>query len=205
MTELFLIRHGETTWNIRKLIQGSENPSLSELGIKQAEMLAERFASTPVDAIYASDLKRAAQTAEIIAEKKGLPVHFREGLRELCFGEWEGKPFSEVMNGYHSFLEFWSKNDCGSSVRDAESMAQCLRRSVPVLEEIVKNHEDGKVILVAHGVVNSFLLSHVLGLDIENFWKFQFGNTSVSRVVFLNGSSRVTLLNDTSHLIGEDI
>ena len=162
MTELFLIRHGETTWNIRKLIQGSENPSLSELGIKQAEMLAERFASTPVDAIYASDLKRAAQTAEIIAEKKGLPVHFREGLRELCFGEWEGKPFSEVMNGHHSFLEFWSKNDCESSVRDAESMAQCLRRSVPVLEEIVAEHEDETVLVVAHGVVNSFLLCHPL-------------------------------------------
>ena len=88
MTQLILVRHGETAWNTKRLVQGQGDPPLSAEGKKQVEMLSERFRTYPVNAIYSSDLKRALQTAEKIAAVTGLSVNPSRDIRELCFGDW---------------------------------------------------------------------------------------------------------------------
>ena len=104
------------------------------------------------------------------------------------------------MNGHFSFLEYWVKMKCESTVKGAEPIASCFSRSVSFMEEILKKHEEENVLVVSHGGVIGFLLCRVLGMNIADFWKFQFKNTSVSEVQFSQGSFRVTLLNDISHL-----
>lgn len=90
---LFLVRHGETLANARRVIQGhTHNVSLSSRGRGQIEKLAQRLKAQPISAVYSSDLRRACESAEIVAKELSLPVYFDRRLRERCYGEFEGKP-----------------------------------------------------------------------------------------------------------------
>ncbi|MEW6425903.1 MAG: histidine phosphatase family protein, partial [Bacillota bacterium] len=93
---LYLVRHGETVWNSEMKFQGHSNVPLSERGRAQARLLARRLANNPITAFYASDLKRAYETAMILAQPHGLPVESLDSLREMNFGVWEGLTMSEI-------------------------------------------------------------------------------------------------------------
>lgn len=203
MKKLILVRHGESTWNVKGLVQGRQDPSLSQKGKKQARMLAERFKDVLIHAIYSSNQKRAVETAKITADAKNLSVKTLGGLGELSFGEWEGRRFLEIANGYSSMLELWIKKGCASSVRGAEPLLDFQSRAVSSLEEIVRGYDTGNVLVVTHGGVIGIFLCYLLNLDISQMWRFRFSNCSVSEIQFFkNNSSRVSLLNDTSHLAG---
>ena len=95
-THVYLVRHGETAWNRERRFQGHQDVPLSPAGLFQAERLAQRLKSETFDAVYSSDLKRAVQTAEIVARELALPVVTLKGLRERSMGEWEGLTQEEV-------------------------------------------------------------------------------------------------------------
>ena len=100
MTEIILVRHGETEWNVAEIFRGRIDVELNETGIKQAELLAEYLSNVKIDAIYSSPLKRALKTAEIVAGSHKLDINITPGLTDFNYGKWQGLSHQEVKDKY---------------------------------------------------------------------------------------------------------
>ena len=135
MTQLLLVRHGETDWNASGRLQGHTDRPLSDFGRRQARQLAEDLATEELDAIYASDLARARETAEIVGERLGLPVRLDPDLREKDWGNWEG--LTSVERDRVEFV--------------GESTEEHQERILRSLRNIAERHPDGHVLVVTHG------------------------------------------------------
>jgi probable phosphoglycerate mutase len=135
VTELLLVRHGETDWNAAGRLQGHTDRPLSDYGRDQARRLAAELADEEFDAIYASDLARARETAEIVGERLHLPVVLDPDLREKNWGTWEGLTSTERLD-----VEL-----------AGESTEQHQRRTLAALGRIATKHPDGHVLVVTHG------------------------------------------------------
>ena len=145
MTTIFLVRHGETVDNARQIMQGQTQGELNEKGREQALQVAERLSAEPLDAVVASDLRRAIQTAEIIAAPHGLPVTTTELLRERDWGSFTGR-FIPDLRG-----EVWPD--------DIESEEALLQRARAFLLCITTTYPDKRVVAVGHGIVNKAILA----------------------------------------------
>jgi broad specificity phosphatase PhoE len=135
MTELLLVRHGETDWNAEGKLQGHTDRPLNDYGRRQAQALADRLAGESIEAVYASDLSRARETAEILGAKLGLPVLVDPDLREKNWGNWEGLTSDERLN-----VEF-----------EGETREAHRDRTLSAVQRIVERHPDGRIVVVTHG------------------------------------------------------
>ncbi len=196
MTRLYLCRHGETDHNRKRILQGQKDVELNERGEKQAERLAERFRDEDIDAVYSSDLKRASRTAEKVAEKTGASHFEDERLRERSYGDLEGEPHTaryEQIDGADE-LDDW-KPEGGEDVHDVRE------RAAELLEEIEKDHPEGKVVVVAHGWVNRALLTHLLDAEEGRAHSIKQDNTAVNVLEKEEYRGwRLHRVNDASHL-----
>jgi 2,3-bisphosphoglycerate-dependent phosphoglycerate mutase len=147
VTTILLARHGETDWNRDGRFQGHADPPLNEAGRRQAERLAQAVADEPPDAVYASDLRRAFDTAEIVGTRLGLPVGRETGLREIDVGSWQGLTREETDG------RGW----------DGETYEQHRDRVLRALREIGERHPRGRVLVVAHGGCLRRIQEAVLG------------------------------------------
>ena len=145
MTTILLIRHGETVDNARQIMQGQTQGELNEQGRAQARQVAERLASEQIDAVVASDLRRAIQTAEIIAAPHGLVVRTTKLLRERDWGSFTGR-FIPDLRG-----ETWPD--------DIESEEALLQRALTLLLYITTTYLDMRVVAVGHGIINKAILA----------------------------------------------
>ena len=145
MTTIYLVRHGETVDNARQIMQGQTQGELNETGYEQARQVAERLADEPIDAVVASDLHRAIQTAEIIAQKHGLPVVTTPLLRERDWGSFTGR-FIPDLRG-----EVWPD--------DIESEEALLQRALDFLKKMTATYEGKRVVAVGHGIINKAILA----------------------------------------------
>ena len=143
MTTILLARHGETDWNLERRVQGHSDTPLNETGRAQALALAESLDDAALDAIYASDLERAYDTARIVAERKGLLVELLPELRERNFGTWEGLTDMEIFERYPQAKT--------GSWGDAETKEEMAERVLGALHRIAAEHPDGRVLVVTHG------------------------------------------------------
>ena len=142
-TTILLARHGETDWNAARRVQGHTDVPLNERGREQARALAEELRDEPLDAVYASDLLRAHETARIVAERKDMDVIVLPELRERHFGTWEGLTDTEVLERYpHARTRSWG---------DGETREELSHRFLAALARIAESHPDGRVLVVAHG------------------------------------------------------
>ena len=152
MTVLLLARHGQTDWNRDGIWQGQADPPLNALGRHQARALAEKVSRWPVEAVYASDLRRARETADIVAAVLGLPVIVDPSLRESDVGSWTGLTNAEIAQRFP-----------GWEYHDGESREAFQARVVAAAERIARAHEGKTVLVVAHGGVVRALQRHALG------------------------------------------
>jgi broad specificity phosphatase PhoE len=149
VTKLLLLRHGETDWNLGNRFQGHADPPLNETGRVQARALSATLAGRPFAALYSSPLRRAFETAEIVAEPHGLRPAAAEGLREVDVGAWQGLTRAEVEERFPAQFERWLS--FGQGWEDGESYEQMSRRVVATLFEIAGRHEGETVLVVTHG------------------------------------------------------
>ena len=140
MTTLYLVRHGETVENARQLMQGQTQGQLNDVGVSQAEQLRDRLASIPFDAVVSSDLRRAVDTAHILAEPHGLEVETTPLLRERDWGAFTGRYIPSLKG------EPWPD--------DVESLDALLQRGQCFLDFIRSNFKGKTVLAVGHGIVN---------------------------------------------------
>lgn len=184
MTELCLIRHGETDWNLQGLTQGSTDIPLNDLGREQARVTGAYLADSPWDAVYSSDLGRAYETAAIIAESLGLsPIAKDSRLRERGFGEAEGLHVAERRSRYVD----------SSSIPGSEPWESVRLRGLAVLEEIALQNPKRRIIVVSHGGVIMTLLSHMSGGELM-LGRPPLKNLSMSLLRF-NGSWEIDSYN----------
>ncbi len=205
MTTLLLIRHGRSTWNAVKRIQGQADPPLDDLGREQARLLAERLRETPPVALYTSPLRRAQETAEIIGDALGLPVTPDERLKEYDVGDITGLTWGQIEEQYPDVARRWSKAMENLNLPGAEEHASFRARVTAAFDEVVARHEEhkeeGPVGVVAHGGTLGIYLNHLIGLPTR-FSPFRFGNGSLSIVEADAVRPRIILLNDICHLGG---
>ncbi len=152
MTELLLVRHAETEWNREGRWQGHADPPLNEAGRAQARALAEALAGERLDAIYTSDLRRAAETAEILGAALGHAVTLDPDLREIDVGSWSGLTRDDVARRFPDW-----------ETHDGESPDELQARVVGAVRRIAQRHPDGQVLIVTHGGSIRSLERHLYG------------------------------------------
>ena len=200
MVRLILARHGETTYNMQARYQGQTDLPLSNAGQQQAVRLASRLAQEEIHAIYASDLRRAWETAATVATSHGLPAHADVRLREMGFGEWEGLTYDEIQERYPQHLATWEADPLNIAPPGGETLTQVAARVQSFLDDITRAHQEQTVLLVAHGGPLRVLFCLALGLSPQAHWRFGLSVASVSQLCLHNGDAILTQLNDTSHL-----
>jgi len=176
----YIVRHGETDWNVKGIIQGQVDVPLNKMGESQAKLLGEKLKGMNFSIVYCSDLKRAKRTAEIIVENRGLPVQTVKDLRERYYGKYEGKHFSLL-----------DKNEI-NNVKDAKGEVEPIRslvnRTIFFLNEKAVEHLGQNVLLVTHGGVMRHLLIHLGYGTKESLRAGSVGNTAYVKV-FCDGKN----------------
>ena len=204
-TTVVLVRHGQSTWNEMRRWQGQADPPLSDLGREQACRVAERLRSESISALYASDLRRALKTAQIIGQTLGLQPRAEPRLQELDVGAWAGLTGEEIADGFPQQWQAW-RNYQEIRPGGGETFEEMRQRAVDALKEIVAAHPGETVCAVTHGGVIFALRGHALGLEMgpELFEGLPPNrNTAVTILRFQDGRAEIRLLMDASHL--EDI
>ena len=164
-TNILLARHGETDWNLESRWQGHADRPLNERGRAQALDLAELLADEPISTVYSSDLKRAHETATIVAEHIGLPVTVIPDLREVDVGEWSGLSVDEVAERFPAGVARWREG--GRGWEAGESYAEMGARVVAAIEHIADSHPGDTVLVVSHGGAIRATIAHAHGMSYE--------------------------------------
>ena len=159
-TRILLARHGETEWNRLGRWQGHADPPLNETGRRQASALAEQLEGDGIVAVYSSDLRRASETARIVADRLRLGVTEDRALREIDVGSWSGLTREEVRERYPEGFARWLDGEIG---HDGETREALTARVVRAVERIAAAHPDEHVLLVTHGGVARALRRHAAG------------------------------------------
>jgi probable phosphoglycerate mutase len=167
MTRLVLVRHGETDWNRDGRYQGQADPPLNAAGREQARLLASRLQGLPIEAIYSSDLQRAAETAGLVAEALGLPVSVDARLREIRLGMWEGRLVEEIIREYPAEWQARQSDPLLSRAPEGESVEEVAARVYQAANEIAARHPQGQVLVCAHGISLATLRCRAQGIALS--------------------------------------
>lgn len=198
--KLYLIRHGQTDWNLAGRIQGVHDIPLNETGLRQAEMAAKGMESRKVAAVYCSNLQRAAQTAAAVAKRQNVPVHAVDGLEEMNFGLWEGCTWKEIEEQYPNEKRAMDANPMEVRAPEGESYLDVMKRSVEALKKIAsENKED--VAVVTHGGVIASIVATLFQENPENT-EMGIVNASITTLEYNHWSQDFALaqVGDASHL-----
>lgn len=170
MTTLYLIRHGETTWNVEGRYQGQLDPPLTERGHQQAEATATHLAAIGFEALYSSDLARAYLTALALAAKTGLPIYRDARLREIDQGEWEGVLIGDIRARWPKELYGWEHDPWRHGPPGGESLEQLQARVFAAIDEIVTRRPQGIVAVFSHKLPIALLKIRYQHYPADEIW-----------------------------------
>ena len=194
------MRHGESTWNREHRIQGQLDPPLSERGRAQAELLARRLAPSKPEAIYASDLRRALETAAPIAAATGVEVQPLAALREIFLGEWEGLQTAEVAERFPEAWAGWTVEPNWDLVPGGEGASAFEERVGGALDGVLQRHPHGEAIVVTHGGVVQLALHRIVGKPSRGLFPFRISNASITLIEKREARLVIAGVNDVGHL-----
>lgn len=196
----YIVRHGQTNWNILGKTQGHGNSDLTDKGIEQAKDLSENIIKYPIDYVYSSDLGRAVQTADILAEKLNLDVKKTQALREMGFGKWEGLLIDEIKSDYKDIYNTWRNEPHLVNIPDGETLHIIQERVDSFINELNKKYENKHILLVTHSVTVRVMLLSFLNSGMENIYRIKQDNTALNIVDYRDYGPVVIKMNDTSHI-----
>ena len=203
-TNLYFVRHGETEYNRKRIVQGRRiDSTLNETGRAQAEALAERFAAVPLDVIYTSTLRRAVQTAQPFMDlHPDVPVRRLTDLEEMSWGIYEGEPASPYIQGeFERLATQWRNGAFDERIEEGESILDVQRRALRALEEILTRHAGCNVLVITHGRFLRVLLATLLEeYGLHRMHEIQHANTAVNHLVCERDRFEAMRLNCTDHL-----
>ncbi|MFN3295826.1 histidine phosphatase family protein [Caldimonas sp.] len=199
-TRILAIRHGETAWNVDTRIQGHLDIPLNDTGRRQARRLARALADENLQAVYSSDLSRARQTAQALAELTGLPVQPVPGLRERAFGRFEGRTFREIEAQWPQQALRWRQRDPEFCPEGGESLNVFYRRVVEQAGALACAHPGQTIALVAHGGVLDCLYRAATRIDLRAPRTWELANASINRLLYTPEGFTLVGWADTQHL-----
>jgi probable phosphoglycerate mutase len=201
-TRILAIRHGETAWNVDTRLQGHLDIPLNDVGLRQAQHLAQALAQgDAIDAIYASDLSRAHTTASAIAQAMGQAVTAHAGLRERHFGVFQGRTFAEIETELPDHAWSWRKRvPDWTPPGGGESLVALRERVLATLNELAARHTGQHIVLVAHGGVLDILYRAATRLELQAPRTWALTNTAVNRLLWTPQGLSLVGWGDTSHL-----
>lgn len=205
MTDILLIRHGETLWNQQGRMQGQHDSPLTPLGLQQARQLGARLKAASFAALYSSDLGRAHQTARCIADATGHEIISDSGLRERSFGIFEGLTNNEIEKRYPDLYAPFARRDPDFAMPEGESAAQFRTRCVGTLERIAQRHAGETLVIVTHGLVLDALYRTACGMSLDVARGFPLLNCSVNTFRHEQGRWLAVSVCDVTHLAGDDV
>jgi broad specificity phosphatase PhoE len=206
-TRILLVRHGDTEASRGDRFTGAQDIPISKDGRIHASELATRLARYPIDAIFASSMQRAIETAEFIARVHGLEVTPVPDLREMDHGTWDGKTRDEILQQFGAApVAEYDRDPYHFTPPGGESGESVLKRAVPALQQLVRQHPNQTILAVAHKTTNRLLICKFIGLDPT-----RYRDTLAQRPACLNvlsfpneNEAQLLLLNDISHYAMSD-
>ncbi len=200
ITTILLIRHGQTDWNAQGRWQGHTDIPLNETGMAQAQALAQRLANWPIQAVYSSDLKRAAMTAVPIANILNQQPIFDPIWRERHVGDFGGLTREEIRE---KFPDIWEAKKNGLlNPPNGEDYLSLRARAIAAYKKVREQHEGEMVAVISHGGILANVISHVLEIPPDRHGRFRLSGNAGLSIVEINEKygQYIALLNDTSHL-----
>jgi len=197
--EVILIRHGETEWNKAKKYQGHIDVELNDWGRQQAGEAAKELANLDIDYFASSDLKRAKETAEIIALFHDQDVFEYKELREMNFGDWEGKTFEEIRDKNLLDFQKWIKDPVEYPPPSGENLKQFQERVLAGFNKVIQNDSE-RIGLITHGGVIMIFLTTILEMPLINYRKFKVANTGITKIDIYDNNYVLKEFNSQSHM-----
>jgi probable phosphoglycerate mutase len=203
-TRIIAVRHGETSWNVDARIQGQQDISLNDTGRWQARRVGEALATEEITAVYSSDLGRAHETAQAVAEVTGVPVVPEEGLRERSFGIFEGKTFNEIHETWPDHAHNWRKRiPEWEPPEGGESLLQLRERVTRTMHALAARHPGELIVVVAHGGVLDTLYRVATGQEVNSPRTWELPNGAINRLLWTPEGFTLVGWSDTQHLDDE--
>ena len=200
---IYIVRHGQTEWNLLGKTQGHGNSDLTPKGIEQAELLADSMTKYPIDYIYSSDLGRAYQTAEIIGNKLNIEVEKTEALREMNFGTWEGRIIKDIIEEDPELYKMWRNEPHLAKIPQGETLSQIKERTDAFIKEINEKYDGKHIVLVTHSLCARIMLLSFLDSDVKNIYRINQANTALNIIELRDYGPVVMKMNDTTHIIND--
>ncbi|HSD38309.1 MAG TPA: histidine phosphatase family protein [Rhodocyclaceae bacterium] len=201
-TRICLVRHGETDWNVERRLQGHQDIPLNANGRAQALALAETLVDAQFEAIYSSDLSRALETAEQVADQLGLAVIQLPAVRERNFGIFQGLTRQEAELRFPDMQARVTRREPDFVPPEGESLRQCFERIATVLDDLADRHIGQTILLVAHGGVLDAARRYVTGMALDLRRDFELGNAALNWLVRTDGVWGLEAWDDQRHLDG---
>jgi broad specificity phosphatase PhoE len=200
MSRVYLVRHGQTAWNVGEIFRGRADIPLDETGKHEVHLAGETLKDEALHAVYSSPLSRSMETAENIAKFHDISVTPLDAIIDISYGEWEGLGNQEVQQKYPDLHALWLTEPHKVLFPGGESLDEVRSRTMTALEDLLAEHQDENFALVAHRVPNKVICCTLLGLDNSHFWRIQQDTASTNLFVYRNGQWIISYLNDTSYL-----
>ena len=204
-TRIIAVRHGETAWNVATRIQGQLDIGLNARGRWQAAQVAQALRGESLQAVYASDLARAWDTAQAIAQASAVGLTAHTGLRERGFGEFEGLTHADIEARWPEHGLRWRQRDPHWAPPGGESLAELRDRIRGTVDELALAHVGQQIVLVAHGGVLDALYRLATGQTIQAPRSWQLGNATINRLLWTPEGLSLVGWSDASHLESEPV
>lgn len=201
---LWLVRHGQTDWNLEGRYQGHVNQPLNEAGLAEAARAAQELArpeAVKLDALFCSDLLRAVQTAELIGAATGLTCFVDPRLREVNLGAWEGMLSTDIHQNFPAEIEARRRDPVGYRPPGGETLGEVAGRIFQAVEEITAQYPGGQVVIVSHGLALAVLIARARGVEPGLAFEFIPPNAVPQAVIWTPEGAQTSVGLSTSHSI----
>jgi len=202
LTRIVAVRHGETVWNAEMRMQGQLDTALSERGRWQARRAAAALVDEGIEAIFASDLARAFDTAQAIAARVDLPVVVDAALRERSFGIWQGSTYAEIDRGWPADAARWRRHDPDFGPAGGETLRDFSARAVAACARIAASQAGRTIAIVSHGGVLDCLYRAASGIELDAPRSWELGNAAINRLLWTPRGFTLVGWSDVGHLEG---
>lgn len=202
ITRLFIVRHGETDFNRKQMMQGRGlDAPLNETGKKQAVRIASLLESESADQLVTSSMMRSIQTAQPLAKLQSLPIQTYDELDEMNFGEFEGRKSADIRDELDRIYNEWSMGNLSLPIPGGESPMEVFERADGRIKELIANPVTQTIFMILHGRLIRILLSVWLGHGLKNMHKIEHHNGSIYHILKNGDLFEAVYLNKKDHLI----
>lgn len=208
MTDILIIRHGETPWNVERRVQGWHDVALNDNGQRQAQTLATFLAqrhqdgTEPLHALYSSDLTRAQETASIVDQALKLGLQTVAGVRERRYGVLEGLLFTKLHEQNPAAAKVWAAREPDGIIEGAETLNQFRTRVVQALNELAAKHPNQRIAVVTHGGAMDIIWRQAASVALQDPQRAKLLNASINRIAINDGQWSLIDWGNTEHLSG---